>query len=109
MKKRTSDRHLGMLKERAFIIEDLRADSIWKIEKLISDSCRGKITEYDLWTEMDGLQEVKLYVRNLRHIIEDLLLHLGYRDLQYLHFEYREWNGERIFGPMRTAMRTEGQ
>ena len=88
-----------MLKERAFIIEDLRADSIREIEKLISDSCRGKITEYDLWTEMDGLQEVKLYVRNLRHIIEDLLRHLGYRDLQYLHFEYREMNGECIFGP----------
>ncbi len=72
---------------------------IRKIEKLITDSCRGKITEYDLWTEMDGLQEVKLYVRNLRHIIKDLLLHIGYRDLQYLHFEYREMNGKRMFGP----------
>ncbi len=99
LKKPTSDRLLGMLKGRAFIIEDLRADSIREIEKLISDSCRGKITEYDLQTEMDGLQEVKLYVRNLRHIIEDLLLHLEYRDLQYLHFEQREINGERIFGP----------
>jgi hypothetical protein len=88
-----------MLKERAFIIEDLRADSIREIEKLISDSCKGKITEYDLWKEMDGLQEVKLYLRTLRQIIEDLLRHLGYRDLQYLHFEYRECNGERIFGP----------
>jgi hypothetical protein len=65
-----------MLKKRAFIIEDLRADSIWKIEKLISYSCKGKITKYDLWTEMDGLQEVKLYWRNLRHMIKDLLLHL---------------------------------
>jgi hypothetical protein len=67
-----------MLKERAVIIEDLREHSIWEIEKLITNSCRGKITEYDLWTEMDGLQEVKLYVRNLRRIIKDLLLHLGY-------------------------------
>jgi hypothetical protein len=99
LKKRTSDRLLGMLKERAFILEDLRADSILEIEKLISDSCKGKITEYDLWTEMDGLQEVKLYLRTQRQIIEDLLRHLGYRDLQYLHFEYRECNGERIFGP----------
>ena len=67
----------------------------------MSDSCRGKITEHDLWTEleMDGLQEVKLYLRTLRQIIEDLLRHLGYRDLQYLHFEYRECNGARIFGP----------
>ncbi len=85
LKKRTSgrlqnqsDRLLGMLKERAVIIEDLREHSIWEIEKLITNSCRGKITEYDLWTEMDGLQEVKLYVRNLRRTIKDLLLHLGY-------------------------------
>jgi len=49
-----------------------------EIEKLITNSCRGKITEYDLWTEMDDLQEVKLYVRILRRIIKDLLLHLGY-------------------------------
>jgi len=49
-----------MLKERAFILEDLHADSIWEIGKFISDSCKGKIKEYDLWTEMDGLQEVKL-------------------------------------------------
>ena len=68
---------------------------------MISDSCKGKFTEYDLWTGMDGLQEVKVYVWTLRHITEDLLRHLGYRDLQYLHFqvEYRECNGERIFGP----------
>ena len=52
-----------MLEERAFTVKDLHAHSIRKIEKLISDSCRGKITEYDLWTEMDGLQEVKLYLR----------------------------------------------
>ncbi len=57
-----------MLKELAFIIEDLRADSILEIKKLISDSCRGKITESDLRTEMVGLQEVKLIVRNLQHI-----------------------------------------
>jgi hypothetical protein len=78
LKKRTSDCLLGMLKERAFVLEDLHADSIPEIEKLISDSCKGKITEYDLWTEMDGLQEVKLYLRTLRQIIEDLLRHLRY-------------------------------
>jgi hypothetical protein len=66
LKKRTSDCLLGMLKERAFILEDLHADSIWEIEKLKSDSCKGKIREYDLWTEMDGLQEVKLYLTSLR-------------------------------------------
>ena len=40
LKKRTSDCLLGMLKERAFVLEDLHADSIREIEKLISDSCR---------------------------------------------------------------------
>jgi hypothetical protein len=80
-----------------FILEDLHADSILEIEKLISESCKGKISEYDLWTEKDGLQEVKLYLRTLRQIIEDLLRHRGYRDLQYLHFEYRECNGKSIF------------
>ena len=49
-----------MLKERASILEDLHADSIREIEKLIWNSCKGKIKEYDLWAEMDGLQEVKL-------------------------------------------------
>ena len=68
-----------MLKERAVIIEGNCGRKLRKeIEKLITNSCRGKITEYDLWTEMDGLQEVKLYVRILRRIIKDLLLHLGY-------------------------------
>ena len=49
-----------MLKESAFILEDIHAEYIREIEKLISDTCEGKITEYDLWTEMDGLQEVRL-------------------------------------------------
>ena len=40
MKKRASDCLLGMLKERAFILEDIHADSIREIEILISDSCR---------------------------------------------------------------------
>jgi hypothetical protein len=48
--------------------------------------------------ETDGLQEVKVYLRSLREIIIDLLWHLGYRDFQYLYFEYRECNGERMFG-----------
>ena len=43
LKKRTSDCLLGMLKERAFILEDIHADSILEIEKLISDSCRLRV------------------------------------------------------------------
>ena len=99
VKKRTSDRLIGMIKTRAFVIEDIRADSIREIEKMISDSCSSKITEHDLWREIDGVQDVKVYLRSLREIVEDLLQHLGYRELQYLHFEYQEVDGERMFGP----------
>ena len=87
-----------MIKTRAFVIEDIRADSIWKIEKMISDSCCSKITEHNLWREIDGVQDVKVFLRSLREIVEDLPQHLGYRDLKYLHFEYREIIGERMFG-----------
>jgi hypothetical protein len=99
LKKRTSNRLTAMIKQRAFVIEDIRADTIREIEKMITDSSSSKILEYDLSRESDGVQEVKVYLRSLRHIIEDLLRHLGYRDLQYLHFEYREMHGERMFGP----------
>ncbi len=83
---------------RAIVIEDIRADSIREIEKMISDSCLSKISEHDLSRTIDGEQEVKVYLRSLREIVEDLLQHLGYRDLQYLHIEYREVNGKRMFG-----------
>ncbi len=62
-KKRTSDRLIGSMKARAFIIEDIRADSIRNIEKLISDSCRRKITELNMWREIDGVQEMVFYLR----------------------------------------------
>ena len=92
---------IGMIKQRAFVIKDTRAETIREIEEMISDSSSSKILEYDLWRESDGVQdsEVKVYLRFLLHIIADLLRQLGYRDLQYLHFEYREMHGERIFGP----------
>ena len=51
-----------------------------------------------MWREIDGVQDVKVYLRSLREIVKDLLQHFGYRDLQYLHFEYREIDGERMFG-----------
>ncbi len=53
-----SDRLIRMIKERAFVVEDIRAGSIWEIEKMITDTCSTKIKEYDLWTETDGLQGV---------------------------------------------------
>ena len=90
-----------MIKQRAFVIKDIRAETIREIEEMISDSSSSKILEYNLWRESGGVQdsEVKVYLRLLRQIIADLLGHLGYRVLQYLHFEYRELHGERIFGP----------
>jgi hypothetical protein len=57
------------------------------------DACGSKIKEYNLWTETDGVQEVKVYLRSLREIVVDLLQHLGYRDFKYLDFEYRECDG----------------
>jgi hypothetical protein len=58
----------------------------------------SKISEFDLWRKVDGIHDVKVYLRSLKHTVEDLLAELGYRDLQYLHFEYCEVDGERIFG-----------
>ncbi len=98
LKKRASDRLIHMIKRRAFVVEDLHAESIREIEKMISDSCASKISEFDLWKEIDGKQEVKVYLRSLRHIVEDLLAESEYRDLQYLHFEFREADGQRVFG-----------
>ncbi len=46
LKKRASGGLLGMPKESAFIVEDLRADCIREIEKLIPESCRGKNTYF---------------------------------------------------------------
>ncbi len=73
-----------MIKRRAFVIEDLHAESIPAIEKMITDSSASKISEFDnnfnLWSKIDGKQEVKAYLRSLRYIVEDLLAELGYQD-----------------------------
>ena len=98
LRKKTSDRIIRMIKQRSFVIEDIHADSIREIEKMISDSSSSKISEFDLWKKIDGKQDVKAYLRSLRRIIEDLVAHLGYRNLQHLHFEYKEIDGERVFG-----------
>ena len=50
---------------RAFVIEDIRADSIREIEKMISYSCCSKLSEHDLWREIDGVQDVKVYLSPL--------------------------------------------
>jgi hypothetical protein len=104
LKKRTSDRLLAMLKRRDFVIEDIRSETIRELETLISDCSRSKISEYDLWTQGDGKQEVKVYLRSLKQIVEGILADLGFKNLQYLWFEYREVNGERVFGPANGAI-----
>ena len=104
LKKRTSDRLLAMIKRRDFVIEDIRAETIRELETLISDCSKSKISEYDLWTKADGKQEVKVFLRSLKHIVEGILADLGFENLQYLWFEYREVNGERVFGPANGAI-----
>ena len=73
LRKKTSDRLIRMIKRRAFVIEDIHADSIREIEKMISDSSTSKISELDLWKKIDGKQVVKGYLRSLRRIIENLV------------------------------------
>ena len=104
LKKKTSDRLICMIKRRDFVIEDIRAETIRELETLISDCSRSKISEYDLWTKADGKQEVKAYLRNLKVIVQDILADLGFKNLQYLWFEYEEVNGERRYGPANGAI-----
>ncbi len=59
-----------MIKQWAFVIGDIHVDSIREIEKIISDSSRSKISEFDLWIKIDGKQDVKVYLRSLWRIIE---------------------------------------
>ena len=51
LRKKTSDRIIRMIKQRAFVIrvDEIHADSIREIEKMISDSSSSKISEFDLW------------------------------------------------------------
>ncbi len=76
--KRASHRLIRMIKQRAFIIEDLHADYMREIEKIITDSSASKISEFNLWRKIDGMQDVQVCVRVLLHIVEDLLAELGY-------------------------------
>ena len=57
---------------------------------LITDCSRSKISEYDLWTKGDGKQEVKVFLRSLKQIVEGILADIGFKDRQYLWFEYRQ-------------------
>jgi hypothetical protein len=47
---------------------DIHADSIREIEKMITDS-----SEIDLCRKINGKQDVKVYLRSLQRIIEELV------------------------------------
>ncbi len=47
LKKRAPDHRIRMIKRRAFIIENLHADYIREIEKMITDSSASKVSEFD--------------------------------------------------------------
>jgi hypothetical protein len=55
--------------------------------------------QYYLWTQDDDKQEVKVYLRSLKQLVEGILTDLGFKNLQYLWFKYREVNGERVLEP----------
>ena len=61
-------------------VPDIHADSIREIEKMITDSSSSKISEFDLWRKINGKQDVKVYLRSLWRILEELVAHLGYRN-----------------------------
>jgi hypothetical protein len=68
-----------MLKELAFIVKDLCADSIRGIKKMISDSCRGKITEYCFMDSNGRFARSKSLLEESATENTGLaLLHLGY-------------------------------
>ena len=77
-KKSWRKQHLIISCLRDFVIEDIRAETIRELETLIWDCSRNKISEYDLWTKADGKQEVKVYLRSLKLIIQDILADLGF-------------------------------
>ena len=75
-----------MLRKKEFVREDIRAETIRELEKIVATSSGSKIYEYDFWTKDDGKQEVKLYLRSLKQIVDGILAELGFRNLQYLWF-----------------------
>ena len=88
-----------MIKRRDFVIENIRAETIRELETVISDCSRSKLPEYDLWTKADGKQRANVFLRSPKQIVEGIWADLGFKNLQYLWFEYREVNSERVFGP----------
>ncbi len=79
LKKRRLDGLLCMLGKKEFVPEEICAETIRELKKIVATSSGSKIYEYDFWTKDDGKQEVKLYLRSLRQIIEVILAELGFQ------------------------------
>ena len=76
LKKRTADGLLCMLRRDDFVREEIRAETIRELENIVTANGGSKIHEYDFWTKDDGKQEVELYLRSLKQIIEGILVDL---------------------------------
>jgi hypothetical protein len=74
-KTRTSalDGLLCMLRRKDFVPDEIHAETIRELEKIVTTSSGSKINDYDFWTKDDGKQEDKLYLRSLRQIIKGIL------------------------------------
>jgi hypothetical protein len=104
LKKRTSNKVIEMVRRSDFVPADIRTDRIQQIEARIEKADGGRTLQFDLWKEEDGQQDLKLYARDLTHIVECLLADEGYAGYQYLSFEYLERNGSRVFGPANSTL-----
>lgn len=102
--KRTSNRIIRMIKQKDFKPADIRTDRIQQIESWIDKADGGAIFEYDVWKAGDGKQDLKLYLRNLRTIMEDLVADGEYAGYQYLSFELLERDNCRAFGPANSSV-----
>jgi len=102
--KRTTNRVIKLVKRDDFVPAEIRTDRIQQIESWIEKADGGTIFEYDVWKEGDGQQDLKLYIRNLRTILEDLIADEQYAGYQYHSFELVERDNCRSFGPANSSV-----
>ena len=88
-----------MPKQKDFVPDDIQTDRIQQLEMLVSKADGGSTQVFDIWREGDGKQELKLYLRRLVPMMEDLTADERFACHQYLSFERQEHNGTRVFGP----------
>jgi hypothetical protein len=88
--KRTTNKIIKLVKRDDFVPDEIRTDRIQQIESWIEKADGGTIFEYDVWKEGDGQQDLKLYIRNLRTILEDLIADEQNAGYKYLFFELVE-------------------